>query len=111
MGTSLLDMARIALIAGSTFAPLRIGFLVKGIARMGRGESFFGKGGSSSYTLLGFALSAMESPCFSSVSSGSPCDLPFSPPGQKPPRYHKKRIRLTCARLAASLPQPDGRRR
>jgi hypothetical protein len=62
--TSLLDMARIALIVGLILLLSSGAFLIKGVMRMMRGESIFGKGGSSIYTLLGFALFAMGSLLF-----------------------------------------------
>lgn len=52
-------MARIALVVGSLMLITSLVFLTNGIIRIRRGASFFGKGGSSMYVLLGFALFAM----------------------------------------------------
>ena len=64
METSLFDMARIALLVGSLLLITSVAFLIRGIIRIRRGESFFGKGGSSVYVLLGFAFFAMGSLLF-----------------------------------------------
>lgn len=53
-----------ALILGSLLLLGSLGFLVNGIRRIRGGASFFGKGGSSTYVLLGFALFAMGSLVF-----------------------------------------------
>lgn len=57
-------MARTALIVGSILLLSSGALLTKGVTRMMRGESSFGKGSSSTYTLLGFALFAMGSLSF-----------------------------------------------
>lgn len=64
METLLFDMARIALVVGSLLLLTSVAFLIRGVVRIRCGESFFGKGSSSIYVLLGFAFFAMGSLLF-----------------------------------------------
>ena len=57
-------MTTLDIVTGSLMLVLSVAFLVNGVVRIRRGASFFGKGGSSTFVLLGFALFAMGSMVF-----------------------------------------------
>jgi len=64
METSFLEMSRVALIVGSLFLITSVFFLTRGVRRVRNGASFFGKGGSSTFVLLGFGFFALGSLLF-----------------------------------------------